>query len=258
MTLLKDQKAVKGDYTKTDGSFTFSGLNPSRYEVQLTAVGYRTHTLPAEITDHSLDLGKITLRENTAGLQEVKVTAAKPIVQQEADRILYDTQADPESKVFNALEMMRKVPHLSLDAEDNILLKGNGDFKILINGRPSGMIERNYKDVLRSMPASSIQRIEVITTPPSRYDAEGLSGIINIITNKRIDNGYTGNLNTSWRYPVGGPGTGGSLSARLGKWGLSAFGGASLIPFSRSLLWNHPLYVQGVCHRYGSAGIQPL
>lgn len=227
VTLLKDQKAVKGDYTKTNGAFLFSGLGPSRYEIQITAVGYRHHLLPVEITDHSVDLGKIVLRENAAGLQEVKVTAAKPIVQQEADRILYDIQADPESKVFNVLDMMRKVPYLSLDADDNILLKGNGDFKILINGKPSGMIERNYKDILRSMSASSIQRIEVITTPPSKYDAEGLSGIINIITNKRVDNGYTGNLNTNWRFPVGGPGAGGSVSARLGKWGLSAFGGAS-------------------------------
>ena len=227
VTLLKDQKAVKGDYTKTNGEFSFTGLTPARYEVQVTGVGYRTHTLPVDITDRSLDMGKIVLRESSAGLQEVKVTASKPIVQQEADRIVYDTQADPESKIFNVLDMMRKVPYLSLDADDTILLKGNGDFKILINGRPSGMIERNYKDILRSMPASSIQRIEVITTPPSRYDAEGLSGIINIITNKRVDNGYTGNLNANWRFPVGGPGAGGSVSARLGKWGLSAFGGAS-------------------------------
>lgn len=227
VTLLKDQKAVKGDYTKTDGSFLFSGLGPSRYEIQITGVGYRSYTLPVQITDRSADLGKIALRENSAGLQEVKVTAAKPIVQQEADRLIYDTQADPESRIFSVLDMMRKVPFLSLDADENILLKGNGDFRIFINGKPSGMLERNYKDVLRSMPASSIQRIEVITTPPSKYDAEGLSGIINIITNKRIDNGYTGNLNTSWRFPVGGPGAGGSVSARLGKWGLSAFGGAS-------------------------------
>lgn len=227
ISLLKDQKALKGDYTKSDGSFVFSGLTPARYEVQITAVGYQALTLAADITTRSVDLGKITLRENSASLQEVKITAAKPIVQQEADRIIYDTQADPESKIFNVLDMMRKVPYLSLDADENILLKGNGDFKILINGRPSGMIERNYKDILRSMPASSVQRIEVITTPPSKYDAEGLAGIINIITNKRMDNGYTGNLNTSWRFPVGGPGVGGSLSARLGKWGLSAFGGAS-------------------------------
>ncbi|RYF60934.1 MAG: TonB-dependent receptor, partial [Cytophagaceae bacterium] len=162
------------------------------------------------------------------GLNEVVVTATKQIVKQEIDRISYDLQADPESKVFNVLEMMRKVPLLSLDADNNILMKGNSDFKILINGKPSSMMERNYKDILRSMPASSIERIEVITSPPAKYDAEGLAGIINIITTKKLDNGYNGSLNLSERFPTGGPGLGGSISAKLGKFGISAFGGASL------------------------------
>ncbi len=149
-------------------------------------------------------------------------------MKQEVDRISYDLQADPESKVFSVLDMMRKVPLLSLDADNNILLKGNSDFKILINGKPSSMVERNYKEILRTMPASSIERIEVITTPPAKYDAEGLAGIINIITNKKLDNGYNGSLNFSERFPNGGPGFGGSFSAKFGKIGMSAFGGASI------------------------------
>jgi ferric enterobactin receptor len=233
LTLLQEQKAVKGGYSQPDGTFKISGLEAGRYELRITAVGYAEVLLSLEIKSDSKDLGRIVLTENRAGLKEVKITAARPIVQQEADRLVYDTQADPESKVFSVLEMMRKVPFLSLDGDDNILLKGNGGFRIFINGKPSAMLERNYKDVLRSMPAASIQKIEVITTPPAKYDAEGLAGIINIITNKRIDNGYTGNLNGNWRGPVGGPGLGGTLSARLGKWGLSVFGGGNeyLVPF---------------------------
>ncbi|MEO6646451.1 MAG: outer membrane beta-barrel family protein [Chitinophagaceae bacterium] len=161
-------------------------------------------------------------------LQEVKVTARKPIIKQEIDRISYDLQADPESKGNSVLEMMRKVPYLSLDADDNILLKGNSSYKIFINGKPSGLMERNPKEVLRSMPASTIQRIEVITNPPAKYDAEGLAGIINIITNKKIDNGYNGSLNINERYPVGGPGLGTSFSVKEGKFGISGYGGASL------------------------------
>jgi len=109
--------------------------------------------------------------------------ADKPLIKQEVDRIGYDIQADPESKSLNVLDMMRKVPMLSLDADDNIKLNGNSSYKILINGKPSSMIARSPKDVLRAMPASSIQKIEVITTPPAKYDSEGLAGIINIITN---------------------------------------------------------------------------
>ena len=231
LNLMKDKNTVvKAGYTKEDGSFEFSGLNPSKYVLLIAGVGYKSKTVMADLSDTTkkiLDLGPLFIREDAVGLKEVKVSATKQIVKQEVDRISYDLQADPESKVFNVLDMMRKVPYLSLDAEDNIQLKGNSDFRILINGKPSSMVERSYKDVLRSMPASSILRIEVITTPPSKYDAEGLSGIINIITNKAVDNGYNGSINVSERFPVGGPGFGGSLSAKLGKWGISAFGGGN-------------------------------
>ncbi len=232
IALMKDKNvSVKVDYSKADGSFKFVGLKPYKYYLVISGVGYKGKTLTADLSDSTrtmLDLGKIFITEEALGLKEVKVSATKQIVKQEVDRISYDTQADPESKVFSVLDMMRKVPYLSLDAEDNIQLKGNTDFRILINGKPSSMVERSYKDILRSMPASSIQRIEVITTPPSKYDAEGLSGIINIITNKNVTNGYNGSLNLSERFPVGGPGIGGSLSAKMGKWGLSAFGGGNL------------------------------
>ncbi|WP_291199600.1 outer membrane beta-barrel family protein [Dyadobacter sp.] len=225
VNLMKDKStAVKADFSKADGSFAFQNLKPMKYALVLVGVGYKNKTIDVDLTDSTrrqVDLGNVTISQQAVGLKEVTVTALKPIVKQEVDRISYDLEADPESKVYSVLEMMRKVPYLSLDAEDNISLKGNTDFKILINGKPSSMVERSYKDVLRSMPASSIVRIEVITTPPAKYDAEGLAGIINIITNKKIDNGYNGTLNVSERFPTGGPGVGGSLSAQLGKIGMS-------------------------------------
>jgi ferric enterobactin receptor len=231
VNLLKDKNVpVKVDYTKADGAFLFAGMKPHKYYLVIGGVGFKTKTIQTDLTDSSktvLDLGNILVAENTLGLKELNVTATKQIVHQEVDRIAYDTQADPESKIFSVLEMMRKIPHLSLDADENIQLKGSGDFRIFINGKPSSMVERSYKEVLRSMPASSIQKIEVITTPPSKYDAEGLAGIINIITNKALDNGYNGSLNVNERFPIGGPGVGGNLSAKIGKWGLSAFGGAN-------------------------------
>lgn len=232
VNLLSDQGTpLKADYTKTDGSFSFSVLQSQKYTVVLIGVGYKSKSIIVDLTDskkQSADLGILLLTPQTVGLKEVTVTAAKQIVKQEVDRISYDLQADPESKVFSVLDMMRKVPLLSLDADNNILLKGNSDFKILINGKPSSMVERNYKEILRTMPASSIERIEVITTPPAKYDAEGLAGIINIITNKKLDNGYNGSLNLSERFPNGGPGFGGSFSAKFGKLGMSALGGGSI------------------------------
>jgi ferric enterobactin receptor len=231
VNLLNEQKAtVKVDFTKTNGSFVLDRLRAGRYVLVVVGVGYTPKTIPVDLSDTTrlvVDLGTIPIAPTMIGLKEVKVTAIKPIVKQEVDRITYDMQADPENKVFNALEMMRKVPLLSVDADNNVYLKGNADFKILINGKPSSMMERNYRDVLRSMPASSIERIEVITTPPAKYDAEGLAGIINIITRKTVDNGYNGTINVSERFPVGGPGVGGTLSAKFGKLGMTLMTGGN-------------------------------
>lgn len=155
------------------------------------------------------------------------MTAKTPLIKQEIDRITYDLQADPESKGNSVLQMMRKVPFLSVDGEENILLNGSSSYKILINGKPSGMVERNPKDILRSMPASTIKSIEVITNPSSKYDAEGLAGIINIITNKKIDNGYNGTLNINHSFPTGGPGAGGSFTFKQDKFGMSVLSGVS-------------------------------
>lgn len=167
------------------------------------------------------DTTKVTI------LKEVSIKADKPIIKQEVDRITYDLQADPQSKMSNVLEMMRKVPFVTVDGSDNIMLKGNASYKILINGKPSSLMECDAKAILRSMPASTIQKIEIYTTPPAKYDAEGLGGVINIITNKKLVDGYNGTLNISERTP-NGPGAGTSFTAKAGKLGLSVFGGGNL------------------------------
>ncbi|SHN43834.1 outer membrane beta-barrel protein [Chitinophaga sp. CF418] len=161
------------------------------------------------------------------GLKTVTVTAQKPLIRQEIDRLIYDFQADPDSKSSTVLEIMRKVPYLSLDAAGNILLKGNNSYRILINGKPSALLEKDPSQLLRTIPASTIQQIEVITTPPAKYDGEGLTGIINIITIKRKADGYNGSINVSEKFPANGPGTGASFALKSGKLGISAFGGAS-------------------------------
>ncbi|HYK76775.1 MAG TPA: outer membrane beta-barrel protein [Daejeonella sp.] len=225
------KQPIKSTLSKPDGSFSFSTLKPAKYFIAIVSVGYQSKTMEIDLTSKARavkDLGIIYINTKTNKLNEVVITADKPLIKQEVDRITYDLQADPESKTNSVMEMMRKVPLLSVDAEDNILLKGNANYKILINGKPSGMMERNPKDILKSMPASSIQNIEVITSPSSKYDAEGLAGIINIITNKKVDNGYNGSLNLSERFPVGGPGIGGSFTFKQGKLGISAYSGGSI------------------------------
>jgi ferric enterobactin receptor len=217
--------------TQSDGSFVFTVAGLQKYFIVITAIGYREKQVTIDATDSNTqtkNLGTIAISNRAGALQNVVVTASKPLVRQEADKIIYDLQADPDSKSNSVWEMMRKVPFLSVDGQNNILLKGSSSYRIFINGKPSGMVERNPRDVLRSIPASTIVSIEVITTPSSKYDAEGLAGIINIITMKKIDNGYNGTLNVNYKSPVGGPGLGGYFAYKRGKFGMSVLGGGSL------------------------------
>ncbi|ADQ18182.1 TonB-dependent receptor plug [Leadbetterella byssophila DSM 17132] len=227
VALLKGDSLYKATFSTESGEFEFLGVTKGNYRLKVSAVGYKTSE-SALTVDNNLELGIIRLQTESAQLNEVNIVALKPPITQEPDRLTYDLQADPDSKSMSVLEMMRKVPYLSLDGEDNLLMKDGKDFRIFINGKPSAMVERNYKEVLRSMPASSIQKIEVITTPPAKYDAEGISGIINIITTRRVDSGYLGNVSVSTQFPVGGPYLGGNINYKRGRLGITALGGGSL------------------------------
>jgi len=222
-----DGKMISSALTKTNGFFSFENIAAAKYTLSVSYVGYKTKDISVTIADSAkhLNLGAILLASQQNSLKEVAVTANKEIIKRKADRIIYDLQADPESRGSNVLDMMRKVPYITVDANDNILLKGNSSFKVFINGKPSPMLANNLSAVLRSMPASTIQSIEVITIPPSKYDAEGLAGIINIITNKKVDNGYNGSLNVNETAPQGGPAGGGSFTVKEGKLAISGYGG---------------------------------
>ncbi len=222
----KTQQSVKGGLTKDDGSFELKSVLGKAYLLAIASVGYKSKSLPIIGTNAVVDVGRILLSVLNNQLGEVSITAVKPIMRQEVDRISYDVQADPESKALTALDMMRKVPLLSVDANDNIKLKGNANYKILINGKESAMVAKDPSDVLKAMPADNVERIEVITTPPAKYDAEGLAGIINIITKKNADQGY--NASISGRYnSVYGPGLYGRVSVKQGKLGVSVFAGTN-------------------------------
>ena len=215
---------VKSTFTKDDGSFSITGLAIKSYKLTLINVGYSTKSITLNKLNEANNLGKLLMSTTSGQLKEVNVTAVKPLMKREVDRISYDVQADPENKVLTVLDMMRRVPLLSVDATDNIKLQGNTNFKILINGKPSALIAKSPADIFRAMPASNIEKIEVITTPPAKYDAEGIGGIINIITKKGIDQGYNGSINTRYSN-LWGPGVNLNLTVKQGKFGLGGYVG---------------------------------
>lgn len=162
-------------------------------------------------------------QDTTRQLKEITVKSRPPLVRQEIDRISYDVQGDPDHKVESALEMLGKVPLLSVDGDGTIRLNGSGKYRIFINGKPSAITTRNPKEVLKSMPAMGISKIEVITTPPARYDGEGLAGIINIVTVKQQQDGYNGSIGLNFKGYVGS-GEHGSMTMKKGRFGANLSG----------------------------------
>ncbi|MCC3155175.1 TonB-dependent receptor [Hymenobacter sp. BT770] len=191
----------------------------------LSRLGYRSRTIqiPA-FTTPTLDLGTIVLAPTATELSEVQVVAPKPLIEHDLDKISYNVDADPESSTLTALEMLRKVPLLTVDADDNLQLNGKDNYQVLINGKPSALFAQSPSEVFSSMPAGMIKRIEVITNPPSRYDAQGVGGVLNIITYKKSLNGYNGSANAGASSP-NGLSYGGYTSAKVGLFSLSANAG---------------------------------
>lgn len=177
------------------GQFSISLTNLDKYVLIITATGYKDFTTTVNVSGPKISLGKITLEESTA-LKEVEITAQKPLVKLDVDKIVYSMESDPEAQTNSTFEMLRKVPLVTVDAEENITVNGQSNFKVLVNGKSSSMMASNLKDVLKSMPANTIRNIEVITNPSSKYDAEGVGGILNIVTNKKTIDGYNGSVST--------------------------------------------------------------
>jgi outer membrane receptor protein involved in Fe transport len=223
LQLAQNAKPIRKVVTKLDGSFALTAPAGNAYTLVLTSVGYADKVFPISKDASTVDAGRLVLARSATRLKAASVTAAKPIVSREVDKLNYDVQADPEVASLSVLEMMRKVPMLSVDGDDHLQLNGGGNYKILINGKESAMMARNPSDILKAMPATNIERIEVITTPPAKYDAEGLSGIINIITKRRADEGYNVGLNGAYN-SVNGPNGGLFSTYKQGKFGLAAYG----------------------------------
>lgn len=153
-------------------------------------------------------------------LPEISIVASKPLVKAEVDKTSYNVADDPDSKTNTLLEMLRKVPMVTVDGDDNVKVNGSGSFRIYMNGKPSNILSNNPKEVLRSIPAGTVKKIEVITDPGAKYDAEGVSGILNIVTKNSDFEGYNASVQALVMNQVrmfGGYGT-----MKYGKLSLSA------------------------------------
>ncbi|MDR0349517.1 MAG: TonB-dependent receptor [Tannerella sp.] len=203
------------------GKFAIQLTQSGTYRLIFSAVGYATTAKDATIHENekSIDMGTVGMPEGVE-LKEINVVVQKPLIKSDPDKLVYSVEADPEAQSNTLMEMLRKVPLLSVDSEGEVTLNGQSNYKVLVNGKSSSLMSNNFKEVIKSMPASSIRDIEVITNPSSKYEAEGAGGIINIITARNSADGYTGSAGT-YVNSLGGFGANAYIAATAGKFSFS-------------------------------------
>lgn len=139
-------------------------------------------------------------------LGAVSVVASKPLIKMETDKMTYNVADDAEAKASTVLDMLRKVPRVTVDGQDNITVNGSSSFKVYVDGKPNPMYTNNASQIFKAMPATMVKSIEVVTNPGAKYDAEGTGGILNIVFNKQrkgasggdVANGYNGNVGVAY------------------------------------------------------------
>lgn len=212
-------KPLRSGFSTDEGRFRWSNLDTGIYVLKISTVGYRPISMIVDIHGDITNMTEVLLQATTQVLKEVTITATKPLLEVKADRIIYNAESDPTNAGATTAELLRKVPFLSVDMDDKLKLKGQSNFKVQLNGRSTGIFARDPSEAVRSLPASLILRVEVITTPGARYDAEGIGGIINIVTVKKIQ-GTKGSLNAGIN-TLGAHTQAASLFSKQGKWGFS-------------------------------------
>lgn len=217
-----EEKPVAMAVTDVNGKFYVESKGEGKYVFVLSSMGRNTirRAFQVEQGKKIVNIGRLLLTDSKTELKGVEVVAYKPLVKADVDKLTYSVEDDPESKVNTVMDMLKKVPMVTVDGQDNIKVNGSTSFKIYVNGKPNNMMSNNPKEVLKSMPAMSIKKIEVITNPGPKYEAEGVGGILNIITEGKGPEGYT--ATASLRLGDYGIGGGVFATVKKGKFTVSA------------------------------------
>lgn len=209
-----DGKIVSGGSANEKGDFNFKVV-AGTYNVSFEFMSFKTQTLKAREINKSTDFGNIYLIESATTLEEVELIAEKTTVEIKLDKKIYNVGKDLTVRGGTVSDVLDNVPSVSVDVEGNVALRGNDNVRILINGKPSGLVGLNSTDALRQLPAESIERVEVITSPSARYDAEGTGGILNIILRRSKLQGLNGAITTNVGYNPSA-GINGNINYRTG------------------------------------------
>lgn len=193
----KDSTLAKGAVADAGGQFAFEQVAENQYIVSISMVGYKKYYSPKiTISAENLDvkLPDIQLAQETQALKEVTVVAKKPLLEQQADKLVMNVENSIVNSGSTALEVLQRAPGVSIDQNDNISLKGKQGVQIYMDGKPTYMSQEQLANLLKNMNSDQIEKIEIISNPSARYDAAGNSGIINIITKRNKNFGTNGSL----------------------------------------------------------------
>ena len=200
----KSEKPVAMFLTDENGQFSQEIKGKGQFDIVFSSVGKEDLRKTVALEGKGvLNLDTLYIKENATMLKGVEIVAQKPLVKMEVDKMSYNVAEDEDSKSNTVLDMLRKVPMVTVDGQDNITVNGSSSFKVYVDGMPNVMFSSNPSMVFKSMPATAVKSIEVVTNPGAKYDAEGAAGVLNIIMNKQDPNaaqsmnGYNGTVRAS-------------------------------------------------------------
>jgi len=194
-------KSVTGGITDSNGQFSIVAPK-GIYNISVEFISFKTKYYKNKELTKNEDLGTIILEMDAESLDEVEVIAEKSTVEIRLDKKIYNVGKDMTVKGGTASDVLDNVPSVTVDVEGNVSLRGNENVRILVNGKPSGLVGLSGTDALRQLPAEAIEKVEVITSPSARYDAEGTAGILNIVLRKGKASGFNGSVTTTVGHPA--------------------------------------------------------
>lgn len=210
----RQNKVVTGGITDVNGSFNIP-VPMGMYDVSIEYISFKTITLNSRRLTSDTNLGSFEMEVDAQALEAVEVIAERTTVELRLDKKIYNVGRDLTVRGGTVSDVLDNVPSVSVDVEGNVSLRGNDDVRILINGKPSGLVGLNSTEALRQLPAESIERVEVITSPSARYDAEGTAGILNIILRRSKLQGLNGAITVNAGHPTSA-GASGNINFRTG------------------------------------------
>lgn len=195
----KSNKIIEGTISANNGKFSMTKILLGSYKLTINYLGYKSQSINFALTKKKPDirLDNIELEIGSEVLSEITIEEEKPIYESKIDKIVYNAENDINQGSDDATDVLRKAPLLSVDFDGNVELRGSRKIKFLLNGKASTFLSGDLSTALQMIPADEIKSIEVITSPGAKYDGEGDAGIVNIVTKKKIIDGYKATIDGS-------------------------------------------------------------